>query len=78
MVSPAPAATPVPSTARMPAAMADAIVAQARAEYPNEACGIVIGSGVAAEGGEALRYAAAGTRPRRRTATSSTAGSCSG
>ncbi len=38
--------------------MADAIVAQARAEYPNEACGIVIGSGVAAEGGLALRYVA--------------------
>ena len=38
--------------------MADAIVAQARAEYPNEACGIVIGSGVVAEGGEALRYVA--------------------
>ncbi len=36
--------------------MADAIVAQAQAEYPNEACGIVIGSGVVAEGGEALRY----------------------
>ena len=39
-------------------AMADAIVAQARAEYPNEACGIVIGSGVVAEGGEPVRYAA--------------------
>ncbi len=49
---------PGPSTARMPREMADAIVAQARAEYPNEACGIVIGSGVVAEGGEALRYAA--------------------
>lgn len=58
MVSPDAAAHPGPSTARMPAAMADAIVAQARAEYPNEACGIVIGSGVVAEGGEAIRYAA--------------------
>ncbi len=58
MVSSTGAAHPGPSTARMPGAMADAIVAQARAEYPNEACGIVIGSGVVAEGGEAIRYAA--------------------
>ncbi len=49
---------PGPATARMPRAMAAAIVGQARAEYPNEACGIVIGSGVVAEGGEALRYVA--------------------
>jgi [CysO sulfur-carrier protein]-S-L-cysteine hydrolase len=51
------AAHPGPRTARLPRAMAGAIVAQARAEYPNESCGIVIGSGVVAEGGEALRYA---------------------
>jgi [CysO sulfur-carrier protein]-S-L-cysteine hydrolase len=47
---------PGPTGVRLPRALADAIVAQARAEYPNEACGIVIGSGPAAEGGEALRY----------------------
>ena len=41
-----------------PRAMADAIIAQARAEYPNESCGIVIGSGVVDEGGEPVRYAA--------------------
>jgi [CysO sulfur-carrier protein]-S-L-cysteine hydrolase len=51
-------AHPGPAEARLPRAMASAIVAQARAEYPNEACGIVIGSAVAAEGGEALRYVA--------------------
>ena len=38
--------------------MADAIVAQARAEYPNEACGIIAGTADAAEGGAALRYEA--------------------
>lgn len=58
MVSPTGAAHPGPPTARIPREIAEAIVAQARAEYPNEACGIVIGSGVVAEGGEALRYAA--------------------
>jgi len=49
---------PGPASVRLPRAMAEAIVAQATAEYPNEACGIVIGSGPAAEGGEALRYVA--------------------
>ncbi len=43
---------------RLPRALTEAIVAQASAEYPNEACGIVIGSGPAAEGGVALRYVA--------------------
>jgi len=28
---------------RIPQAMADAILSQARAEYPNEACGVIIG-----------------------------------
>jgi [CysO sulfur-carrier protein]-S-L-cysteine hydrolase len=49
---------PGPATARLPREMAAAIVAQARTEYPNEACGIVIGSAAVAEGGEALRYVA--------------------
>jgi len=49
---------PGPAAVRLPRPLADAIVAQARAEYPNEACGIVIGSGPAAEGGVALRYVA--------------------
>jgi proteasome lid subunit RPN8/RPN11 len=58
VVNPVDATHPGPSAARIPSAMADAIVAQARAEYPNEACGIVIGSGVVAEGGDAIRYVA--------------------
>ena len=32
------------------------IVAHARAEYPNEACGLIVGDRAAAEGGVALRY----------------------
>lgn len=49
---------PSPAVAHLPRALADAIVAQARAEYPNEACGLVLGSAPAAAGGEALRYEA--------------------
>jgi proteasome lid subunit RPN8/RPN11 len=47
-----------PASARIPLSMMDAIVAQARAEYPLEACGLIAGSGYAAEGGSALRYVA--------------------
>ena len=42
----------------LPAAIREAIVAHARAEYPNEACGLVIGDGAAAGGGTALRFEA--------------------
>ena len=38
--------------------MTEAIVAQARAEYPLEACGLIAGSGYVADGGSALRYVA--------------------
>jgi len=31
-------------------------VAQARAEYPNEACGLIVGDAPAADGGRALHY----------------------
>jgi proteasome lid subunit RPN8/RPN11 len=36
--------------------MADAIVAHARADYPNEACGVIVGDRPAADGGVALRW----------------------
>lgn len=49
---------PGPAAVRIQRAMADVIVTQAEAEYPNEACGIIIGSAPAAEGGEARRYVA--------------------
>jgi proteasome lid subunit RPN8/RPN11 len=41
---------------RLPRAIAEAIEAQARAEYPLEACGLIPGSAPVAEGGLALRY----------------------
>ena len=36
----------------------EAIVAQARAEYPNETCGLIVGDAPAADGGRALRFEA--------------------
>ena len=53
-----PSQHPGPAEVRLPRALADAIIEQARAEYPNEACGIIAGTADAADGGSALRYAA--------------------
>jgi proteasome lid subunit RPN8/RPN11 len=47
---------PGPASARLPAAIRDAIVEHARAAVPNEACGIVVGERAAAEGGVATRW----------------------
>jgi proteasome lid subunit RPN8/RPN11 len=47
---------PGPVGAHLPAGIRDAIAAQARADDPNEACGLIIGSAPAAQGGVALRY----------------------
>jgi proteasome lid subunit RPN8/RPN11 len=44
-------AHPGPVRAGLPAEIRDAIVAHARAEYPNEACGLIAGTAPAAEGG---------------------------
>jgi proteasome lid subunit RPN8/RPN11 len=49
---------PGPAAARLPRPIVDAIVDQARLEYPNEACGLIVGSAPAAAGGVALRYEA--------------------
>ena len=57
MVSPA-GTSPGPASVRLPRAIATAIAAQARAEYPLEACGLIPGSAYAADGGSALRYVA--------------------
>ena len=51
-----------PAVAHLPRAIADEIVAQAREQNPNEACGIVVGDRPAAEGGHALRYEPARNR----------------
>lgn len=47
---------PGPATASLPAAIRDAIVAHARAEDPNEACGLIIGDAPAAAGGVPRRW----------------------
>jgi proteasome lid subunit RPN8/RPN11 len=47
---------PRPARAALPASIRDALVAHARAEYPNEACGLIAGTAPAAEGGTATRW----------------------
>ena len=47
-----------PTSFRLPAEIAAAIRAHARAESPREACGIIVGSALATTGGEALRWEA--------------------
>ncbi len=47
---------PGPAETALPASIRTAIVAQARAEYPNEACGLIVGSAPAADGGTALHF----------------------
>jgi proteasome lid subunit RPN8/RPN11 len=47
---------PGPAEAALSASIREAIVALARAEYPNEACGLIVGDVAAADGGRALRF----------------------
>ena len=42
----------------LPADIREAIVGHARAEYPNEACGLIVGDRLASDGGTALRFEA--------------------
>jgi proteasome lid subunit RPN8/RPN11 len=46
----------VPPEAELPSEIREQIVARARAEYPNEMCGLVVGDAPPAEGGRALRF----------------------
>jgi len=46
------------ATVALPREIRDALVAHARAEYPNEACGLIVGDRPAADGGLALRFEA--------------------
>lgn len=58
-ITPTTAAAPThpgPVRVQLPAAIRAAIVAQARAEDPNEACGLIVGSAAAAAEGVPLRY----------------------
>lgn len=47
---------PGPMTAELPKAIRDQLIAHARAEYPNEMCGLIVGDAAAADGGRALRF----------------------
>jgi [CysO sulfur-carrier protein]-S-L-cysteine hydrolase len=47
---------PGPATATLPATMVQALIDHARAGYPNEACGLIIGDRAAADGGVAVRF----------------------
>ena len=49
---------PESASAAIPAAMVQELIDHARAEYPNEMCGLIIGSAPAADGGHALRFEA--------------------
>ena len=46
----------MPLVVTLPAEIRVAIVAHARAEYPNEACGLIVGNVPAGEGGVARRF----------------------
>jgi proteasome lid subunit RPN8/RPN11 len=47
---------PGPASASLPAGIVQDLIDQARAEYPNESCGVVIGDRPAADGGRPLRW----------------------
>jgi proteasome lid subunit RPN8/RPN11 len=52
------AAHPGPLQAAIPADLVQALIDHARAGYPNEACGLLIGDRPAADGGRPLRFEA--------------------
>ena len=47
---------PGPMTTDLPSDIRDQLIAHARAEYPNEMCGLIVGDVPAADGGRALRF----------------------
>jgi proteasome lid subunit RPN8/RPN11 len=53
---------PGPAGVSIPGAIWAAIVAHARAELPNEACGLIVGDRPAAAGGQAIRWEPAHNR----------------
>ncbi len=50
---------PGPTTASLPADLLQAMIDDARASYPNESCGVILGGAPAASGGRAHRFEAA-------------------
>ena len=55
-------AHPGPDAVTLSATLVEALVAHARAEYPNEMCGVIVGDRAAADGGRALRWEPARNR----------------
>lgn len=55
---PLPAGHPGPASVGLAATTIQALVDHARAEYPNEMCGVIVGDRPAADGGRALRWVA--------------------
>ncbi len=53
---------PGPTATTLPPDIRRALIDHARAGYPNEACGLIIGSAPAATGGVALRFEATGNK----------------
>ena len=51
-------AEPGPASVALSADVVQALIDHARAEYPNEACGVIIGDRPAADGGRPLRWEA--------------------
>jgi len=49
-------AHPGPTSASLPASLLQVLIDQARSEYPNEACGLIVGNAYAVVGGRPLRY----------------------
>ena len=47
---------PGPASIELPATMLQAMIDHARAEYPNEMCGVIVGDRPAAAGGTPLRW----------------------
>ena len=47
---------PGPATASLPAEILQAMIDDARAGYPNESCGLILGDAAAVAGGRALRF----------------------
>ena len=52
----APSTHPGPASVRLSTDLVQALVDHARADYPNEACGVIVGDRPAADGGLALRW----------------------
>ena len=49
-------AQPGPASVELSAEMVQALIDHARAEYPNEMCGVIVGDRAAADGGRPLRW----------------------